>query len=76
MRMTKDTIIINSINPVYSNLGYDKVLESPRYKLKSVKVEFSFKHNVLFIGKYEIKTKITLSEEAIKDEIVRLLQEL
>jgi len=71
--MNRDDIIINSMTPIYDNLGYDKVLESPRYKLKSITVEFLLKDNSAFSGRYDIKTKIPLSEEAIKDEIIIVL---
>lgn len=72
--MNRDDIIINSMTPIYDNLGYDKILESPLYKLKSITVEFLLKHNSAFTGRYDIGTKIPLSEETIKDEILEVLR--
>lgn len=72
--MKRDNVIINSMTPIYDNVGYDEVLESPLYKLKSITVEFLLKHNSAFSGRYEIDTKIPLSEEAIKDEIIEVLK--
>lgn len=71
--MKREDIIINALTPIYDNLGYDEVLESPRYKLRSITVEFLLKKDATFSGKYDILTKINLSEEEIKDKIIEVI---
>jgi hypothetical protein len=71
--LKREDIIINALTPIYDNLGYDKELESPRYKLKSVTVEFLLKQNAAFSGKYNILTKVALNDEEIKDKIIEVI---
>lgn len=73
--MKKENIIINALTPIYDNLGYDEVLESPLYKLKSVTVEFLLKQDAAFSGKYNILTNVALNEEEIKDKIIEVINE-